>query len=352
MIFSIKRVFGGSAAIPALLLAGCVSAPFIPVAVPNSASLRPEPGKDRSAEIEELFRLHKATPPAYVIAPHDTFALVVNNDAAMSRPQITVMPDGTVSIAPVGTVKLAGLTIPQACQVLREKYQKFIRNSNVFLEPQVLQNYTFTIAGMVKAPGIYPFVFGSFRLTNAIAAAQGLLTTGEKGDKQMLADLANSYIARNGRILPINFVEAVEKGNPLYNIPILNGDYIYIPSLEGGKITVLGEVAHPNCMPFQPNLTLLQAIGFSGGLRETNSRDIKVIRGGLKHPVVYNIDIKAMQMGRAMDFALKPKDIVFVPRDPVSEWNVLIRHILPTAQLLNAMAGPFGNPMTQAYGHD
>ena len=133
------------------------------------------------------------------------------------------------------------------------------------------------------------------------------------------------------------------------NIPIMNGDYIYIPSLETGKITVLGEVYRQNCIPFQPDLTLLQAIGISGGLKETNSSDIKVIRGGLKSPVVYNVNIKAMQLGRIRDFALRPKDIVFVPRDPISEWNVIMRLILPTVQVLNGLAGPFGNPASTFY---
>ena len=74
-----------------------------------------------------------------------------------------------------------------------------------------------------------------------------------------------------------------------------------------------------------------------------------MIRGGLKSPVVYNINIKNMQLGRIRDFALKPKDIVFVPRDPISEWNVIMRLILPTVQVLNGLAGPFGNPASTFY---
>jgi len=36
--------------------------------------------------------------------------------------------------------------------------------------------------------------------------------------------------------------------------------------------------------------------------------------------------------------------VVYVPLGPVSEWNVLMRKIVPTFQVLNLMAGPFGNP--------
>jgi len=349
----IRFFIGAFAAVISMFFAGCQNTSFLPVAVPDNTSLRPEPPVNRELEYAELEKLQRATPPEYRITPADTFAVVVEGQATLSRPQIVVMPDGTISIAPVGSVKLAGLTLPEASQLLNGKYKKYIRECNVVLEPITLKNYTFTIGGSINAPGIYPFVFGSFRLTDAMAMAKGLLTTtGANSERFILADLTGAYVARDGKILPVDFVKALEEGNPLYNIPIMSGDYIYIPSLESGKITVIGEVSDPDCIPYQPNLTLLQSIGLVGGLKETNSNDLKVIRGGLKNPVVYTINIKDLQLGRAKDFALKPKDIVFVPRDPISEWNVVIRQILPSIQLLNGLAGPFGSSSSFIYKND
>jgi polysaccharide export outer membrane protein len=261
------------------------------------------------------------------------------------------MPDGTISVSPIGSVKLAGLTLSKAGELLKSKYQKFLRECSVILEPLELKPYTFTIGGTVAAPGIYPFVFGNFRLTDAVATARGLLSseTGNRDGKLILADLSNAYIARDGKVLPVDFVKAIEGRDFLHNIPIMAGDYIFIPSQESGKITVLGEVDEPDCIPFQPDLTVLQAIGLVGGLKETNSQEIKVIRGGLKNPMVYTVNIKDMQLGRSMDFALKPKDIVFVPRDGMSEWNLIVRLILPSIQMLNGLAGPFGSPSALLY---
>ena len=65
--------------------------------------------------------------------------------------------------------------------------------------------------------------------------------------------------------------------------------------------------------------------------------------------MVFTLDIVDIQKGRRMDFALKPRDIVFVPRSCISEWNVIVRQILPTIQLLNGLAGPFGSPSTFLY---
>ena len=74
-----------------------------------------------------------------------------------------------------------------------------------------------------------------------------------------------------------------------------------------------------------------------------------MIRGGLKNPVVFTLDIREIRYGRVMDFRLKPLDIVFVPRDAISEWNVLVSQILPSVQLLNGLAGPFGSPSSFLY---
>ncbi len=323
-----------------VMLAGCTAAPFAPIAVPIATALRPEPVVDHREEYMELTRLQLVKAKAYVISPGDTFAVIVDGEERLSRPRISVMSDGMISISPIGVVKVAGLTINSASELLTKKFEKYVRNCNVILEPLEIKPDTVTVCGTVTTPGVYPFSFGSCRLTDAIAMANGLLSVTGTSDRLTLADLDNAYIVRDGKILPVDFNKALIQGDQLNNIPLVGGDYIYIPSTENGKITVLGEVGRPNCIPYQPELTLLQAIGISGGLKETNSKDIKVIRGGMKAPMVYNIDIKKMQLGQIMDFELKPRDVVFVPRDPVSEWNVIIRQILPTVQLLNNIATP------------
>ncbi len=332
-----------------LLLCGCYTTPFTPIAVPDSHYMKPKVKKDNSAEIAELQELQKISSVTYKIAPSDTFAIVVEGRVELSRPTVMVMPDGTISVSPIGSVKVANLTLPEASELLTQKYAQYIIDSNVVLEPIALKNFTFTIAGTVNAPGIYPFVFGVTRLGDAIAMAGGMLSSDQN---LLLSDLESSYISRNGKILPIDFTKAVIENNPLYNIPLANGDYIYIPSLESGKITVLGEVGSQRCVPYQPNLTLLQTIGLAGGVKDTRAKEIKVIRGGLKDPTVYNININDLQMGRAVDFALKPNDIVYLPMSGLSEWNTIIKMILPSFQLLNTMAGPFGNPASTLYDND
>jgi len=336
-----------------LLLGGCATTPFVPVAVPNNSTTynrlegpRPDPKKI----LAELQQLQKVKAPDYILHPGDSFAIVVDGQTEASPSKVVVLPNGAISVAPIGYVKVAGLTIPQTMELLQKKYSKFVRNCSVIIEPLKVTPDEFAISGAVNKTGVKTFVFGRFRLADAVAMSGGFATaSGRDNDRYELADLENAYVMRDGKVLPVDFEEALIKRNPLHNIPIMNGDYIHIPSLNAGKIAVLGEVGDPDCYPYQPNLTLLQAIAMAGGLKETNSRDVKVIRGGLKNPVVFTLDIREIRYGRVMDFRLNPHDIIFIPRDAISEWNVLIRQIMPSVQLLNGLAGPFGSPSSFIY---
>ena len=45
--------------------------------------------------------------------------------------------------------------------------------------------------------------------------------------------------------------------------------------------------------------------------------------------------------GKCHNVKLKAGDIVYVPKDNLSEYNVFVRKLLPTAQLVGLIAQPF-----------
>lgn len=329
-----------------LFVTGCSNTPFAPIAVPKGTAMRPAPKRENVAkERLELKQLQKAGIPDYRIMPGDVFAFVIPNREDLSRDSIKVMADGSISIAPIGHVKVSGLTIPQASGLLTEKYKQYIREIEVVLEPISTRKPTVTVVGAVGKPGIYPIFLGSTRISDAMALAGGVLsTTTDEKEPLQLSDLEKAYIVRNGKILPVNFNKVMTKGDWLHNIPVMDNDYIYVPSLENARVTILGEVKIPSSVIYQPEMTVLQAIGKVGGLKDTKSEDIKIIRGGLKNPVVYHLNVQDMQMGKLADFALEPSDIVFVPKKAISKWNVMVRDLMFSIQMLNTLAGPFGSP--------
>ena len=325
------------------LFSACQAKPFAGIAVPGMTAVVPMEEMDPYAVQEELKALHVVNPTPYIIHPGDTFQLSVYNQATLTS-NILIAPDGTASLPLVGILKLSGMNLEDASSLIEQKLSKFLRTPLVTLAPVNVSGYYFTIAGRVVRPGNYAVSFGQTRLLDAIALSGGFQTGLFHNDTVELADLNNAYIKRNGKKLPVDFRKLVYEGDDLQNIPILNGDYIYVPSTMNGSLIFLGEVGSNTYVGFSEGMTLLQGLAYVNGLKtETYSRFIRVIRGGTGETVVYTIDIDKILNGKMKDFQLQANDIVFVPQDDLSKWNQIIRKLLPTLQFVNLLAGPFGS---------
>ena len=326
-----------------LLITACNTTPFGGIAVPGMTAVIPQEEKDIDAIQEELKALHVVNPTPYVIHPGDTFQLSVYNQPTLTT-NMLITPDGTASLPLIGILKLSGMNLEDASNLIEERLSKFFRSPIVTLSPISVSGYYFTIAGRVMNPGNFTVSIGQTKLLDAIALSGGFQTGTFHGDTIELADLDNAFIKRDGKRLPVNFRKLVYEGDDLQNIPVLNGDYIYVPSTINGSIIFLGEVETNTYVGFSEGMTLLQGLAYVGGLRtETYSRYIRVIRGGVDDTVVYTIDIDQILNGKMKDFSLCANDIIYVSQDDLSKWNRNVRKLLPTVQFLNLLAGPFGS---------
>ena len=321
----------------------CNNTPFGNIAVPGMTSVVPKQEGDTYAIQEELKALHVVNPTPYEIHPGDLFKLSVYNQPTLTS-DILIAPDGTTNLPLVGILKLSGLNMDDAVNLIEEKLSRYLKSPIVTFSPLTVSGYYFTIAGRVNKPGNFTVSIGQTRLLDAIALAGGFQLGAFNNDTVELADLDNAFIKRNGRKLPVDFKKLVYEGDDLQNIPLLNGDYIYIPSTMNGSIIYLGEVKSNTYVGFSEGMTLLQGLAYVDGLKsDTYSSYVKVIRGGVENTVVYTVNIDHILNGKMKDFKLEANDIIYVPQDDISRWNTLIRKLLPTLQFVNLLAGPFGS---------
>lgn len=345
MIFKFHRILLFFLPVISLVATACNNTPFGGIAVPGMTSVEPKVEGDYYAIQEELKALHVVNPIPYVIQPGDSFAMNVYNQPSLSSSFI-IAPDGTASLPLVGIIKLSGLNLEDATDLIEKQLTKYLRSPIVSLAPQGVSGYYFTIAGRVVKPGNYTVSLGQTRLLDAIALSGGFERGIFHSDTVELADLDNAYIKRDGKKLPVDFKKLVYEGDDLHNIPVLNGDYIYVPSTMSGYIIFLGEVGSNSYVGFTEGMTLLQGLSYVGGLKsETYSSYIRVIRGGKDNTVVYTVDIDKILKGKMKDFDLCANDIIYVPQDGFTKWNTVIRKLLPTLQFVNLLAGPFGSTL-------
>ena len=150
-----------------------------------------------------------------------------------------------------------------------------------------------------------------------------------------IADLDNSMIVRNGEILPVDFQKAIKSADPLNNVRLRRGDYVFIAQSMESSVTVCGEIKNPQKRLYEHGMGLIETLTAAGWMLESHWKNVIIIRDGLSHPKMYKVDVDGILAGKRRNISLKAGDIVYVPRDDLAEYNVFVRKLLPTAQLIN-----------------
>ncbi len=302
--------------------------------------------QDNQEIMEELQRLNNLELPDYRLGPGDKMKIYVYDEPELDTDVVLVKQDGTISFRLVGEVPVTNLTIPEVIDTLEARLQKYILHPQVSVIPFEARSSSVTLLGKVTHPGIFE-IKGRMRVLDALASAGGLALGYFQNNTVELADLERTFLIRDNQLLPIDFVELVQNGDTRYNIPILDRDYIYVPSAVNREIYIIGEVNQQGHYFYQEGMTLMQSITFAQGFTTSAQSTIYVIRGNLTHPRLFKIKTRDIMRAEVRDFRLMPNDIVFIPRSPIARWNDVIAAALPSLQAIQAAW--FANDLIQNF---
>jgi polysaccharide biosynthesis/export protein len=206
---------------------------------------------------------------------------------------------GSISYPLVGQVRLEGLTTGQA----ETRIADALRTGNFVKQPQVsilvsqVRGNLASVLGQVGRPGRYPIEVAELRLSDLLATAGGVLTTG--------ADTAIVVGMRNGRPFraEVDLVDAFGPNRPNTDVVIRNGDVVYVD--RSPQVYIYGEVQRPGVIRLERGMTVLQSLAAGGGLTQRGTqRGIRVHRRGA--------DGKTEVLQPAMDDRLLPGDVVYI----------------------------------------
>ena len=150
-------------------------------------------------------------------------------------------PDGIIGFAFIGQVKLSGLTIAEGAETIRDGLAPYVKNPVVSITVRAILSETATIAGSCASPGVFG-ISNSTRLADLYAMAGSSANRLFNGVHVDVADLEHSILIRKGQVLPVDFRKAIEQGDPLNNIRIRKGDYVFIAQRMESSVTICGEV--------------------------------------------------------------------------------------------------------------
>jgi protein involved in polysaccharide export with SLBB domain len=250
----------------------------------------------------------------FEIGPGDRLEIEILGDPS-SRALTQVMPDGKLYYNLLPGIDVWGLTLAQTRSVLETALRQYLTAPQVSLQLRGIDSTRIWVLGRVAKAGAYPIVTPT-TLLEAISMAGGTMTSTASGTTEDLADLAHSFVVRNGQRLPVDFDRLLREGDMSQNIYLQPDDLVFLPSSLNRDIYRLGAVRTPKAVARQQG-TLVAAIADAGGpIKDAQLSQVAIVRGSLEKPKIAIVDYGDIVKGKAPDVLLEPRDIVYVPFSP------------------------------------
>lgn len=161
-------------------------------------------------------------PPEYTIGADDVLSIVFWRDKELTA-EVTVRPDGKISLPLLNDIQASGLTPGQLRDRIVEESKKYVEDPNVTVVVKDIKSRKVFIAGEVRKPGPY-LLTASTTVLQMISIAGGLADYA-KPDKISVVRV------ENGKPVSFKFnYKEVSEGKKLnQNIELKPGDTIIVP---------------------------------------------------------------------------------------------------------------------------
>ncbi len=247
---------------------------------PRAQRLPPDP---QSASLPATF-----ANPSYVLGPGDQININVFEYEEFTGAKV-VLPDGTINLPLIGTVKAANLTTEELAVELTARLQSWVVNPVVNVTVTKLRPLLVNVAGEVQRPG--PIQLSSYNISD-LSGASSLPTLSlalvQAGGVTKDADIRRIVLrrsARNGNFtdITINLWDNLFSESTLRELALQDGDSIFVPKLAAGetldrraiarssiapktvRVRVVGEVKKPGEFEVTPASSISSAIAIAGG---------------------------------------------------------------------------------------
>jgi polysaccharide biosynthesis/export protein len=158
----------------------------------------------------------------YVIGPEDVLSVVFWRDKDMSA-EVSVRPDGKISLPLLNDVQASGLTPQQLRDTITEAAKRYIEDPSVSVVIRQINSRKVYVTGEVIKPGPY-LLTGPTTVLQMIAIAGGL---------REYADAKHITLMRveNGRTVgyPFNYKDVSNRKSLSQNVELKPGDTIVVP---------------------------------------------------------------------------------------------------------------------------
>lgn len=221
-----------------------------------------------------------ATPQDYVLGPGDLLIIDVYG-ASQKSFQLTVSPEGTVTVPDYGPIAVSGMTVAAANSRISASLGSRYSSSRLKVSVGQTRTILVNVMGEVKSPGTYHLsAFAS--VFHALYAAGGI---------KKLGTLRNVKVLRGGSLVTVvDIYEYILNGRLAGNIRLKDGDVIQVGTYDC-LVNVTGNVKRPMYYEMRSTESVSTLLRYAGGFTgDAYHKSVRVVRKTGDRYGVFNVE--------------------------------------------------------------
>ena len=221
-----------------------------------------------------------ATPQNYVLGPGDQVVVDIYG-ASQRTHQLTVSPDGFITVQGFGPIAVSGLSVAAAQSKIRSSLGSRYASSEIKMTLGQTRSIMVNVMGEVQAPGTYT-LSGYATVFHALYSAGGISDLGT---------LRNIKVYRQGKLVTIvDIYEYILNGRLAGNIRLQDNDVIQVGPYDC-LVGITGNVKRSMFYEMRKNESVATLIKYAGGFTgDAYTKAVRLIRQNGERYSVFNIN--------------------------------------------------------------
>jgi polysaccharide biosynthesis/export protein len=253
--------------------------------------------------------------PDYRLGPGDILEVQIAGRLDVERSQVVVNPAGAVSVPPLGSISVGGLTLLEAQRRVAARAGAVFRFADVTLTVVAPRTVEVTLSGEIERPATLT-VSALRRLHEVILEAGGITPRGSARRVQ---------VHQKSGATEVDLLSFELRGDLTENPFVEDGMKIRVPP-KGPTVTLTGAVRRPGEYEIGPGGSLRALLELVGGVSQasagSDARLTRVGPDGRKETLTVDLGVA---LKPPADVPLEPGDALFVPPLSVRQDVVEVR---------------------------
>ena len=236
--------------------------------------------------------------PDYILDSGDVLSIQLIGSKDFIE-NIVINRDGSINFPEIGRIKLAGLSLGEASDLIKSKVNESFIGTEAFISLDSIRDINVLVSGNAFNPGIYT-LSGNSNMLHALAVAGGINETGSYREINLI---------RNQKVIEtLDMYDVLISGLYDTKSSLRNGDVIFVKSVKN-MVSIDGAVKVPAKYELEDGQNLFDVIDYANGI--TKDADLenvylnRILDGRLESLPIRNIS-------QFQDINSKDGDSIFI----------------------------------------